>query len=59
MKELNNQVGFKPIGEDMALLFCTSLNERDQITQNALTIGGHLISKITPWKEDTHWLESQ
>ncbi|KAK9119101.1 hypothetical protein Scep_017194 [Stephania cephalantha] len=57
MKELNRPVSLKPIGEDRAVLFCTSENERQFILRRAEGISGDLIEKLCPWRAELHWDE--
>ncbi|KAK9138616.1 hypothetical protein Sjap_009210 [Stephania japonica] len=56
-KELNLSVSLKPLGEDRAVLFCTSEIERDKLLTRTAAIGGDLIDKACTWKPEVHWEE--
>ncbi|KAK9110285.1 hypothetical protein Sjap_018345 [Stephania japonica] len=56
-KELNRSASLKPLGEDRAVLFCTSEIERDKLLTRTAVIGGDLIDKACTWKPEVHWEE--
>ncbi|KAK9147774.1 hypothetical protein Scep_006531 [Stephania cephalantha] len=52
---LNRPTSLKSIGEDRAILFCSSEAERMRIIHQLDLIGGDLVASATPWKPELHW----
>ncbi|KAK9141880.1 hypothetical protein Syun_011280 [Stephania yunnanensis] len=52
---LNRPTSLKAIGEDRAILFCSSEAERMRIIHRLESIGGDLVASTTPWKLELHW----
>ncbi|KAK9166533.1 hypothetical protein Scep_001724 [Stephania cephalantha] len=58
-KELQRRVSLKPEGEERALLFCTTEQERGRISVKVVAIGRDLFEKAISWRPELHWEEPQ
>ncbi|KAK9087835.1 hypothetical protein Syun_030229 [Stephania yunnanensis] len=52
---LNRPTTLKSIGEDRAILFCSSRAKRMRIIHRLDSIGGDLVASATQWKLELHW----